>query len=80
MYNPDDGMDEDKLTPEELEKLLGQIVDQATNETIVEHIKEGFKKFGIEGTEDVFRRVYLKHPSIMERYQKLYDRLIGRKK
>jgi hypothetical protein len=77
-YEDDDH--EEKMSEEELDKLLGHIVEQATDDVIVEHIKAGFTKFGIEGTEDVFRRVYIKHPSIMERYQKLYDRLIGRTK
>ena len=75
-YEHDD--DEEKLTPEELDKKLYEIVSQAADEIIIDHIKAGFTKFGIEGTEDVFRRVYKECPAIMDRYQKLYDKLIGR--
>jgi hypothetical protein len=56
---------------EQSEELVEQI--------IVEHIKEGFKTFGIEGTEDVFRRAYSTTPQLLDRYQGVYDRLIGRR-
>jgi len=77
-YEHDD--DEEKLTSEELDKKLYEIVSQASDEIIIGHIKKSFTKFGIEGTEDVFRRIYEKCPAIKERYQKLYDNLIGRTK
>lgn len=61
---------------EEDDKIYNLILDKA----IEEHLKEGFAKFGIEGTEEVFCRVYASIPKILERYQEIYNRLIGRAK
>jgi hypothetical protein len=45
---------------------------------VADSLKRLMKQAGIEGTEDVFRRVYKEQPIILNRFQEIYDRLIGR--
>jgi len=66
------------LTPDEEKRLIEFILETATDQDIQQHITAGFKRFGIEGTEEVFRRVYANYPVLQEKYQKAYDKLIGR--
>jgi hypothetical protein len=47
---------------------------------VADSLKHLMKQAGIEGTEDVFRRVYKEQPIILNRFQEIYDRLIGRVK
>lgn len=71
---------EDSFREVDREELINHIIEKATNDEILDHIKSGFKTFGIEGTEDVFRRIYVNHQVILDRYQAIYDNLIGRTK
>lgn len=80
-YTPDEN--EDPKPPsnkEEEEKFVEFILESATEQDLIDHLKAGFKKFGIEGTEEVFRTIYAQYPVLQEKYQKLYDKLIGRTK
>ena len=47
---------------------------------VADSLKHLMKQAGIEGTEDIFRRVYKEQPIILNRFQEIYDRLIGRVK
>jgi len=45
---------------------------------VADSLKRLMQQAGIEGAEDVFRRVYQSQPIILNRFQEIYDRLIGR--
>jgi len=47
---------------------------------IVESLQKSFQVNGIEGTEDVIRRVYNQHPEILERFISIYLTMIWGKK
>ena len=66
--------DEDRYSelPIEGKKLVDALV--------ADSLKGLMKQAGIEGAEDVFRRVYKEEPIILTRFQEIYDRLIGRVK
>lgn len=78
-YIPDDeGMEEEKMDDTEREKLISEVAGHLNEEIVEEHLKASFRKYGIEGSEDIFRRVYANYPKILDLYQKVYNRLIGR--
>lgn len=60
MYEEDNPIDENQL----VEKL------------VEDHIREGFKKFGIEGTEDVIREAYGNNPKALAIYLRVYNNIL----
>lgn len=78
MYDPEEEQNEGGMSKEERDKLIEFIIQTATDADIEDHLKAGFQKFGIEGTEEVFMRVYDKYPVLKERYKKAFDRLLRR--
>ena len=58
-----------------------EIMDREISDVmIVESLQKSFQVNGIEGTEDVIRRVYSQHPEILERFISIYLTMIWGKK
>jgi hypothetical protein len=59
----------------------GLIMDKEISDVmIVEFLQKSFQVNGLEGTEDVIRRVYNQHPEILERFISMYLTMVWGKK
>lgn len=54
-------------------------IAQAIESMIEIHLRNCFREYGIERTEDMFRETYKENAKCLSAFQKVYDKMIGRK-
>ncbi len=59
-----------------LGKEFNHILEKMIEREMQRHLIAGFKKYGIEGTEERIKIVYKNVPILKEKYLKLYKKLV----
>ncbi len=62
-----------------MEKSKEEKIAHAIELMIESSLKTSFKENGIERTEDMFRDTYKENEKCLSAFQKVYDKLIGKK-
>lgn len=62
-----------------MEKSKEEKIAQAIELMIESSLRASFKENGIERTEDMFRATYKENEKCLSAFQKIYDKLIGKK-